>query len=319
VTGVETQIDGGSNADLMLVNDEDLTFASVRPDPASLELLLSRGGELPTAVGRTLALTTAWGLLYDGELTAQQVVDCGVGVLIRETADSVIEPSLGLLVDTADLWAAPSVRDRLLSQVADLCISLADRSDRRLAALRGLAQSATTPAQLEALSAHVTEPNLRWRRLIRLAELDQLDESDLEQLLAEDPDPDAWMNAARARAAVPSAEAKAQAWQAVVVDRKIPLGFLFEFGCAFWRPGQEDLLTPYAEKFLQSLRQFGDSGAMWGLSLSGAFYPAVGGEKGFLDRLSDAAGADGVSPAVRQKVRERNDRRRRREIARARE
>ena len=82
----------------MLVNDEDLTFATVQPDPASLELLLSRGGELPTAVGRTLALTTAWGLLYDGELTAQQFVDCGVGVLIRETAHSVIEPSLGLLV-----------------------------------------------------------------------------------------------------------------------------------------------------------------------------------------------------------------------------
>ncbi len=63
-----------------------------------MALLLSRGGELPTAIGRTLALTTAWGLLYDGELTAQQFVDCGVGVLTRETADSVIEPSLGLLV-----------------------------------------------------------------------------------------------------------------------------------------------------------------------------------------------------------------------------
>ena len=78
-------------------------------------------------------------------------------------------------------------------------------------------------------------------------------------------------------------------------------------------------MTPYAEKFLQSLRQFGDSGAMWGLSLAGGFYPAVGGEEGFLDRLSDAAGEDGVIPVVRQKVRERNDRRRRRELARARE
>ena len=53
MAGERTQIDGGSDADLLLVNDEDLTFATVRPDPASLELLLSRGGELPTAVGRT--------------------------------------------------------------------------------------------------------------------------------------------------------------------------------------------------------------------------------------------------------------------------
>ena len=54
------RVDGGADADLLLVNDEDLTFATVRPDPASLDLLLARGGELPTAVGRTLALTTAW-------------------------------------------------------------------------------------------------------------------------------------------------------------------------------------------------------------------------------------------------------------------
>ena len=53
-------------APLLLVNDDDLTFATVRPDPASLELLLARGGELPTAVGRTLAVTTAWSMLYDG-------------------------------------------------------------------------------------------------------------------------------------------------------------------------------------------------------------------------------------------------------------
>jgi aminopeptidase N len=318
VAGVRTRIEAGVDADLMLVNDDDLTFASVRPDPSSLRLMLSRGGELPTAVGRTLALTTAWGLLYDGELTAQQFVDCGVGVLIRETADSVIEPSLLRLVDTADQWATPSARDRLLSQVADLCISLMDRPDHRLAALRGLAQSATTPAQLEALAAHMTEPDLRWRRLIRLAELDQLDESDLDQLLTEDPDPDAWMNAVRARAAVPSAEAKAQAWQAVVVDRKIPPDFLIEVGRAFWRPAQEDLLTPYAEKFLQSLGEFGNAGLLWALGLSGGFYPMVGGGEGFRDRLGDAAGDDGVSPVVRQSVRERNDRRRRRELARAR-
>ena len=79
----------------------------MRTDPDSLEILLSRGGELPTAVGRTLALTTAWGLLYDGELTAQQFVDCGVGVLTHETADSVIEPLLGRLIEAADHWAPP--------------------------------------------------------------------------------------------------------------------------------------------------------------------------------------------------------------------
>jgi aminopeptidase N len=318
VAGERTRVDGGTDADLLLVNDEDLTFATVRPDPDSLEILLSRGGELPTAVGRTLALTTAWGLLYDGELTAQQFVDCGVGVLTRETADSVIEPLLGRLVDAADHWAPAEARGRLLSRVGDLCVALADDPGRRVAALRGLAQSATTAAQLEALATHATDPDLRWRRLSRLAELDRLDDSEVESLLAEDPDPDAWVNALRARTARPAAEAKDLAWRAVMVDRKIPPDVLGRVGRSFWRPGQEELLTPFAEQFLKCLPELGDAGMLWAMSLAGGFYPAVGGEDDFLDRLGIAAGADGVSPTVRQTVRELNDRRRRREAARAR-
>ena len=318
VAGDRTQVDGGTSADLLLVNDEDLTFATARTDPDSMELLLTRGGELPTAVGRTLAVTTAWGLLYDGELTAGQFVDCGVGVLTHETADSVIEPLLGRLIDAADHWAPAAARDRLLSKVADLCIALADEPGRRVAALRGLAQSATTEAQLEALATHATDPDLRWRRLIRLAELDRLDESEVESLLSEDPNPDAWVNAVRARTARPAPEAKALTWQAVMVDRKIPQDVLGRVGRSFWRPGQEELLTPYAEKFLKALPELSDTGMLFALILSRGFYPAVGGEDQFLDRLGAAAGDDGVSPIVRQNVRELNDRRRRREAARAR-
>ncbi|MEP6814309.1 MAG: aminopeptidase N [Marmoricola sp.] len=316
VEGERTKVEGGAEADLLLVNDEDLTFATVRPDPASLELLLSRGGELPTAVGRTLAVTTAWSMLYDGELTAERFVACGAGVLTQETADSVIEPLVGRLVEAADHWARASARSRLLSQVADLCMSLAENPDRRVAALRGLAQSATTPEQLDALATHATEPDLRWRRLTRLAELGRLDESDVERLLGDDPNPDAWINAVRAHAALPSAKAKSQTWQAVMVDRKIPPGVLGRVGRSFWRPGQEELLARHAESFLEALPLLGDAGMMWALSLSGGFYPAVAGNDGFVERLDVAAAQPGVSPLVRQTVRTLNEQRRRREGAR---
>jgi len=318
VDGERTEVTGGAGADLLLINDEDLTFATARPDPASLELLLSRGGELPTAVGRTLAVTTAWNMLYDGDVTAERFVDCAVGVLALETADSVIEPQLGRAVEAADHWAPSAARGRLLSRVADLCTSMAENPDRRVAALRGLAQSATTPEQLDALATHATEPDIRWRRLTRLAELDQLEESEVEQLLADDPNPDSWMNATRAHAALPTAEAKAQAWQAVVVDRKIPPGVLGRVGRSFWRPGQDELLAPYAEMFLDALPLLGDAGMLWALSLSGGFYPAVGGNDGFVERLDEAAGEDRVSPLVRRTVRQLNERRRRREAARSR-
>ena len=318
VAGERTRIVGGEPADLLVVNDEDLTFAVVRPDAASLELILTRAGELPTAIGRTVALTTVWRLLYDGDLTAERFVDCGVGVLGRETADSVIEPMLTRLVEAADRWAPSSRRDDLLSKVADLCITLAEDPARRTAAVRALAQSATTSTQLERLDALATDPDVRWRRLTRLAELDRLEDSEVEQLMADDPDPDAWMSRVRVRAAVPSDEAKAEAWQIVMVDRKIPPGILGRVGRAFWLPAQDQLLEPYAQKYLDALGRISDTGMLWAMSLAGGFYPAVGGEDGFLDRLEARAGDDDVSPLVRHTVRELSDQRRRREAARAR-
>ncbi len=316
VDGRTTEVRGAADAALLLVNDEDLTFAAVQPDPDSLRLLLDRGGELPTAVGRTLALATAWGMLHDGELGAAELVACGDGVLRAETADSVIEPLLGRLVQAADYWAPTSQRAALLERVADLCLAIAEDPARRVAAVRGLAQCATTDAQLAALADHATEPDLAWRRLVRLAELGRLHETEVETLLADDPDPDAWVNAVRAHAAVPSAEQKERVWASAVVDRKLPVGTMGRVARAFWRPGQEELLAPYAERFLGSLPQLGDAGMLWAMVLAGGFYPQVGGGEGYVDRLEEAAAGDGVSPLVRARVRERGDERRRREAAR---
>jgi aminopeptidase N len=101
-----------------------------------------------------------------------------------------------------------------------------------------------------------------------------------------------------------------------VEDRKIPPGVIRRVGRSFWRPGQEDLVTPYADRFLESLGPIGDSGMVWALSLTFSFYPTVGGGQDYLGRLDLAAGADGVSPVVRQTVRDLNDRRRRWDAAR---
>jgi aminopeptidase N len=221
-----------------------------------------------------------------------------------------------MLVSAADLWTPLVDRDHQLGRVADLCLEIAENPARRVAALRGLADSATTPEQLDALAEQATDVDLRWRRLCRLAELGRLEEGEVETLLADDPDPDAWMSAVRARAARPTPEAKAEAWATCVEERKIPPGNIFRTGRCFWRPGQEELLTPYAEKFAEALPGFGVNGMIWSLTLGRGFYPVVGGGEGYLDRLDAAAGADGVSPLVSSTVRDLSDRRRRRDAAR---
>ncbi len=302
LTGGSATLTGVGAEGLLLVNDGDLTFASVRPDPVSLEALLTRGGALPDALGRCLAVTGAWDLLAHGEVAAADLVSCGVRVLAREDAPSVVEPVLGLVVRAADYWSPAGARDDLLAEVADLCLLLADRPGHRLAAARGLAASAVTRTQLDALTGLADTPDLGWRRLTRLAELGRYDPAEAERLLAADPDPEAWVSALTARTARPEPAAKDEAWATVFVDGKVPPVVLAPLGQAFWRPGQDALLTGYASEFLDALPDLGGRGLLMGLALVAGMLPRAGVDPAYVDRLVDAAGAPGVSDLVRQRV-----------------
>ena len=77
----------------------------------------------PRRVSRAVAVTTAWDMLVWGELAAADFVDCVTAVLPGERVDSVIEPYLWLAVEAADNWSPDRLRDRLLAQVADVCLS----------------------------------------------------------------------------------------------------------------------------------------------------------------------------------------------------
>ncbi len=267
VSGERTAVDASVEADLWLVNDDDQTFAVVRPDPASRRLLLSRGGHLPTAVARTLAVTTAWRLLYDGQLTAQEFVDCAVHVLQHETADSVVEPLLIRLVEVADQWAPLAARAGMLTQVADLCVSLASDPDRRVAALRALAYSATTAepsstcsprrrptptcagagSAVSPSSTCSTTPTWRtcWRRT-----------------------PTRTPGSARSKRAPHARRPRPRPrhGSVLVEDRKIPPGSIRRIGRSFWRP--------------------------WARGARDAVRRAVAGDPGHDRRLRDGVGAE---------------------------
>ncbi|QNN52368.1 aminopeptidase N [Nocardioides mesophilus] len=292
---------------LLLVNDGDLTFASVLPDPVSLDRMLGRGGGFPDPLSRCLAATTAWNLLVRGETDAAGFVRCAVDVLRHETAPSVVEPVLTLARQAADLWSSKADREALQVAVADACLLLVEQPEHRLGAIRTLAGTATTPEQLEALDRLATDTDQRWRRLTRLAELDRFDAEEAERLLAEDPDPDAEKRALAARTAQPDAAVKRAAWDRVFDEVGVGASAVPSVGKSFWRPGQEELLRPFAEEFLQVLPAIGERGMMAGMSLVAAMLPPVGVDEEYLDRLVAAVQPPEIPELVRQRVTEQAD------------
>jgi aminopeptidase N len=308
LAGASVELSGVDDAALLLVNDDDLTFADVRPVGAALERLLAAAPGLPTAVGRTVAVTTAWQRVVTGELAAAPFVDCTCRVLAVESVDTVVEPLLRLASRAADMWSPDAERDALLGRVADTCLGLVSNPARRLAAVRALAQAATTEAQLDALGElSQGDVDLQWRRLVRLAALGQVDLVEAERLEERDPDPDAWVRALMVRTAQPDPDAKSEAWDAVLTGNKVPLGSSFEVAQAFWQRSQAEVLAPFAQRFVQSLDELGSGGMIPAMVASGVLFPRVGVDETFLDELLTAVEAPGINPIVAHTVMERGD------------
>ena len=316
VSSSHTALDLPSEADLYLVNDDDLTFATARPDEASRAALFEGAAQLPTSLSRAVAVSTVWDMLMTAEAGAGEVVRCLTSVLRSETSASVVEPYITLACDGALLWATPGERRSLAAEVSGTVRRLAEEPARRQVALRAVARTAADRDDLDWLrEAAGDDVDLLWRVLVRQAEIDHVDEAEVAALLDRDTDPDAWVRALTVRAATPSASAKAAVWQTLVVDRKVPIGMFGQVASTFWRPDQDELLAPYAESYLELLPGFHEGGMIPAMVFTSRLFPLFGIETEYLGRAEQAASS--VAPVVRKTMAQKADEVRRMLLARA--
>jgi aminopeptidase N len=301
-----TAVEVPTGADVYLVNDDDLTFASTRPDAGSRAALLEHIGRLPTVISRGVAMATVWDLLVTGEATAAETVRCATSVLAIETSDSVIEPYLSLACDVAQLWSPDAERAALCATVAATCRELAARPDRRHVALRGFARTAGDLDEVAWLQAQAGDDmDLRWRAMVRKAQLGGDTTAEAAHLRERDPDPEAWTRAVAVRAATPDAGEKAEVWRTLAIERGIPISAVSLVASAFWRPGQDELLRPYAQHYLDLVPELNQGGMIRAAVYTYHLFPQFGIDRGFLDRAE--AAVEGAIPVVRKTLLERSD------------
>ena len=288
------------DADLHLLNAGDHTFAAVRPDLDSVRVLLDRAADLPAAVDRAQAVVTGFQMLSDGELVAEDLFDCVLDVLAREKSPAVVEPFLNVALEIAQRWSAPERIAPALARIADVADRLADDPDHTTPALRTLAASASSAQHFERLDqAAGIDVDLAWRVATRRAALGEYDEGVVESLLARDPDPDAGVRALAVRTARPEAVAKDEAWVELFEKRNIPGGaMLGAMVRAFWQPQQEDVLLPYADRFLDEIPELVGGGMLTVFGLMFGMFPQVA-DDAFVKRAQGMAGDPSCDPTVR--------------------
>ena len=234
---------------VVLPNASDDTFARVRPDPASWDALLAGVSSLADPEARAVVWATAFDLVSQGDLEPDSLVEATADQLVHEQLPAIWEPVVDRLVSSTlprhfEADEVPSVR-RALSGLADAVTAPA----LALPAHRLHASSCADPDRLRRQLTDENDPDLRWRLLVRLAELGEVGADEIGAAEAHDRTARARTGAARALAALPSAEAKARAWEVFSspdVDNRVFRAVAY----GLWTPEHAAVAAPYVERYL---------------------------------------------------------------------
>ncbi|MER7887455.1 aminopeptidase N [Streptomyces fimicarius] len=253
----------GRRPALVVLNDGDLTYAKVRLDTASWGTVLTGLSGIPDALTRAVLWNTARDMVRDGELDPATYLATARTHLPHESDLALVQGVLSFAAgQIAARYVAPENRPGALATLTDLCRDLIRRTEDgsnpglRLIAVRHFIDAATQPDTLRTWLDEDTvhggpelDPELRWRILTRLAVLGATDETTIAAALEADPSATGREGAARCRAALPTPEAKAAAWDALFTDDTLSNYLFTATAQGFWQPGQEELTGDYVPRF----------------------------------------------------------------------
>ncbi len=166
VSSVETDVTGDwtpvpelvgvPRPDLVLINDEDLTYAKIRLDPHSLRTAVSSIGSFTSSLPAALVWAAAWDMVRDGEMAARDYVRLVLGGVDSVKDISVVQTLVRQAILAARQYADPSWRAEGLAFIASslrsLCAAAPAGSDHQLAYVRAFTTVATSPEDLEFLA-----------------------------------------------------------------------------------------------------------------------------------------------------------------------
>ncbi|MDQ6880364.1 MAG: aminopeptidase N [Candidatus Dormibacteraeota bacterium] len=273
---VELDIEGASTPvpelagervpDLILANDDDLTYAKLTLDKTSQATLKTHLRWLDDPLARALLWEASWDMVRDAQLRVADYIEISIGNIDVETDAAIVGSLISRMSGAIDRYADPRTRDVLRDAVAakakERLSRVAPSSDLQLLwtnAFIGFAQRPDDVAWVKGLLDGTTKLDglevdfaIRWSVVNSLAGRGIADLDLIESELKRDPTDQGHRAAASARAARPLPEAKAEAWAAAIGD-DLSLAMKRAIASGFHRTDQEELLSAYVEPYFASL------------------------------------------------------------------
>ncbi|HET7475271.1 MAG TPA: aminopeptidase N [Dermatophilaceae bacterium] len=257
---------GAPRPDLLLLNDDDLTFAHLVLDDHSLATALAHPRGFQDSLPRALVLAAAWQMTFDATLPARDFIQLVLASLDGERDSTQIRRLLLQLGDAARLYVAPQHRAQTLARVCaglrELAKSAPPGSDAQLQLTLAFASYATMPSDLARVQAVldsagpaglVLDTELRWQLLSALVAGGAAGPAEIEAELRRDATAAGREWAAHARAAIPTPAAKEAAWRLAVTEGGLPNQTVAAIGAGFTRVHDAQLLRPFVGAYHDAL------------------------------------------------------------------
>jgi aminopeptidase N len=277
VTGERTEIPaltGVPAADVLLLNDDDLTYAKLRLDERSMATVVQHIAGFDSSLARALCWAAAWDMTRDAELAGRDYVALVRSGLPAERDINLTTATLRQAAATLTMYADPAWAPEGWAGLADTARTAlyaaepgsgfqlawartfigAARSDADLATLRGWLNDTGKPEGL------TVDTELRWSLLEALAALGAATDAEIGEELDSDRTASGEREAALARALLPTPENKERVWRELTGDAELPNWLHRSLLQGFQHPTQVALTAPYASRFFEAV------GGVWARS-----------------------------------------------------
>jgi aminopeptidase N len=260
------ELAGEPVADLLLLNDGDLTYAKIRLDDESNAAVPTVLPLISDSLARAVLWAATLDAVVDGERPVAELVTLVLTALPVETEVVIVEDVLRATRSLVDRYSTAETRPaalELVAQAADRLLAVAEPGgSRRLAAARGLIGASVDTTRLRGWldgegvpEGLAVDDDLRWLILYRLVVLGAAGRDEIEDEFERDHSATGEQWAARCRAALPEAGAKAEAWAAIVGDATLSNRLVEMTATGFWQPEQLDLLAAYVPRYFAEMPQ----------------------------------------------------------------
>jgi aminopeptidase N len=270
VEGAKTEVPelaGKKRSALILLNDDDLTYAKIRMDEASWSFALDKLSSIEDPLARALVWGSAWDATRDGETSPRDFIKLALRHLEFETESTTMLTVLRQLLTVANLYVAEQNRAAEQLSLADGLWALAQNakagSDAQLQFVKFFAQFARSDEQLSnvasllsgelKLSSLVIDTDLRWELVTSLAVGRKISSELLDQELEGDNTANGQKYHVAAVAALPDSVSKQAMFTKLVATDELSNALVNSASLAFGRVLDPKILQPFVSQYFANV------------------------------------------------------------------